>query len=173
MLYLLWAEKTKPHTLLPVLCCCLLFPNFFGPRTSLSSHGHPHYISGSTLLHLSAHQRKLKPGLYNPVTALRHLASSRLKVLPGWGWLWVTCQSAATSGWCSQEGWEVPGWCLWKELSKTVVVQGPRKQSGAGVGWQERCFPGWMALVLKQPRQWHATQLPRQRKWGLRIPSGS
>ena len=116
--------------------CAVLLPSFsplfFCPRTPLCSHGHPNYSSGSTLLHLSAHQRRLKPGLYTPATALMHSAGSQLQVLPGSGWRWVMCRSAATSGWCSQEGREVPGWCHWKELSR--VVQGLGKQSGAGLG---------------------------------------
>lgn len=150
-------------------CAVLLppFSPFFGPRTALCSHGHLNYSSGSTLLHLSAHHCRLKP-----VTALRHSASSWLKVFPGSGWLWVMCQIAATPGWCSQEGWEVPGWCYWKELSSTVVVQGLGKQSGAGVEWEKQCFPGWIPLVLRQPRQWCATQLPRWRKLEAETPLG-
>lgn len=173
MLYLLWVEKTKPNSLLPVLRCCLLFPHLFGPRTPLCSHGHPNYSSGSTLLHLSAHQCRLKPELYTPATASRHSVGSQLKVLPGSGWCWVMCQSAATSGWCSQEGQEVPGWCRWKELSRAVVVQGPGKQSGAGVGETRGVFQDGCSWFWHSQGNGTLRNRPGKGNEGVRLPSGS
>lgn len=62
---------------------------------------------------------------------------------------WVIRWSAATPGWCSQEGPGVPGWCHGRELNSAVVVGGPGKQDGAG-GMRGEVFSRMDALGFYQ-----------------------
>lgn len=80
---------------------------------------------------------------------------------------WVICWSAATSSWLvlserTRGLWMMP----WERTQQSCGCWKPRETERCRVGWEQRCFPGWVLLVFtKAMAHYTLAQVKEMREW--------